>query len=706
MLNALGLGILFQAKDEVSEVAEKIKESLHEVGEKAEHSHGNILKAFGGMGAIAVGAAAAISAVATGVAFEFAEHAEKFSSAIRQAGVAAHATAEQMEDLEHSALTKSMDSLRGSAIETAETLKQLALEGLDTEESLQALNGTTDLLRISMGALDPKGAAALVNDTLGQFGMRADQASDLVDKLAFSMRNFGFRAEELQSTMSGLSAGGRLVNASLDDTLIGVGLIKSVFPSATKAAQAMNVAMLQLADKQHQSAIAHRLGIRVVDSHTKKIRPLVDIMRDLSIKTSKMSEAQLSQTLQTIAGGRAAGGLSAIIDGLRKGIKDSNGNILTGAAALDYYRKQLASSSGTAKQMSDILGDDLGGAIKSLKGGLSTAGVLLGSQFEGGFKHAIQMANLFVRGLSQLFTQGGFSGEVREQLDKHLGIKGFAEGVFMWIKRIQNFFGNLVDTFQSTFAQFEPLLDVLSASFGALGMALGITSQSADENASAFDKFGAAGGSVGSTMAYLAGAIIPMIITAIHILTGAVEVVKMAWEELGPALTNVVGIFTSVFKILAGLFTGNWKMLWDGFVEIVANSAQLVVKILMGTIGWFAKLIDGVGGAMGKNFGLSKEIDELSKQWQTSVTSGTAIFKSVVSAAPATTGTAAIQGQASANAAAAPWKSMVDGGGGEQVMHTHVHVNLDGEKVGETLATARRSTRARSFEPVASGGHD
>ena len=42
------------------------------------------------------------------------------------------------------------------------------------------------------------------------------------------MKNFGFRAEELQGVMAGLASGAQLTGASLDDTLIGVGLIKVI----------------------------------------------------------------------------------------------------------------------------------------------------------------------------------------------------------------------------------------------------------------------------------------------------------------------------------------------------------------------------------------------------------------------------------------------------------------------------------------------
>ncbi len=700
MLNSLGLGILLRAKDEASEVVEKIHGGVEGLGKASEKAGHSLLDAFGMSGKALAGVAVGVGAVAVGGMFEFAEHAERFSSAIMRAGVAAHATAEELKEFEEMAKTKSLEAMKGSAIETAETLQQLAVEGFNLKEAGEAVDATLDLMRISMGALGSREAAGLVHDTLAEFGMQASQSGEIVDKFAFAMREFKFRAEELQPAMTGLASGAHLTGSSFDDVLIGVGLLKQVFPSATKAAMGMNTALQQLASTHSQKELAG-IGVTVKDTHG-KMKPLLEIMQDLSNKTAKFSDAQLAHKLATIGSARAAGGLATIIDALRKGVTDSSGKLLTGAAALEYYRKQLNETQGTAKRMADMLGSDMGGALKALKGAISNAGVAFGSLFEGGFTKAIQMANLFIRGLTQAFTQGGFSGDVKEALDKHTGVKDFVVGLFVWIKRIQHFFSELSDTFTAAFAPFQPVLDLLLTSFGALGAALGITNQSAGDNLATWDSFGGAGANVGNILANLAGAVIPVLVTGMTILIGAIELAKSAWEAIGPVIGGVGEIFAGVFKVIAGLFNGNWKMMWDGFVDIVAGAARVVVNILMGTIGWFAKLIDSVGSAFGKDFGLGKEISELQKGWTGSLVEGTAVLKAVVapSGAPATA--AAIQGQASATAAAT---AAMGGeelaaalGGGDTTVH--VNLNVDGEKLAEVAARAKRSGDARGFNAV------
>lgn len=695
MLNAVGLGILFQAKDEATEVAHTLHEALHGVHEQAEKTHEGVLAAFGGATKIIGGAALAIGAIGVGAGFEFAEHAERFSGALNKAGIAAHATAAEMEDLEKSVKSKALDSMSGNAITAAQTLQQLALEGFNVEESLQALDGSLQLMDISMGALDSRGAAGLVNDTLGQFGMSADESSELADKLAFSMQHFGFRAEELSGVMSGLASGAHLTGSSLDDVLIGVGLIKQVFPSATKSAGAMNVAMMQLTDTHRQQLIASTLGINVVDQHTKKLRPLIDVMRDLSVKTARMSDAQLTHTLETIAGGRAAGGLSAIIDGLRKGVTDSSGKLLTGAAALDYYRDQLNKSGGAAADMSNALNNDLGGSINTLKNAVSNAGTLFGSMFEGGFTSAVKAANLAIRGLTQLFAQGGFSGEVLTEMDKagNGGIKNFAIQTFMWIKRIQNFFSNLIDSFQETFKKFEPVIETLGLAFSMLGNILGLTAQTADQNADKFDSFGTAGQNVGSVLAQVAGILSGVLLDGIILIIGWVETMKAEWEILGPSILAALQVVKGAFGVIGALITGDWEALWIGMADIVFGAMKVVVKTVYAAVDLIAKALDVV--TFGK-FNYSATVQAESKRAIESLTGAEAATKNpgAVSVSPALA-----QMQSNQAAFKRSDRGLIDESPGflssTQSIHTHVHI--DGKQVAEAVHKVKRDDSSRSF---------
>ncbi len=695
-MTSVGLGILFQARDEATEVSHKLKEALHGLHEQAEKTSEGVFTALA-KGAGVIGATAtAVAGIGTAAAFEFAEHAERFSSSLKRAGIAAHATVEELEGLEDFAKGRMLDSISESAIDVAESLKQLDIEGFNAEQAAQALDGTMNLVKVSMGALDSRSAAGIVNDTLGQFGMQADEASELVDKLAFSMQHFGFRAEELQGTMSGLAAGAHLTGSSLDDVLIGVGLVKQIFPSATKSAMAMNVAMTQLADAHHQQLIASTLGINVVDQHTKKLRPLVEIMRDLSDKTAKMSEAQLSHTLETIAGGRAAGGLSAIIDGLRKGVVDETGKLLTGAAALEFYRKGLNESGGAAKEMSEALDEDLGGAIRALKNAISNVGVLIGEQFEGKFTNAVHAANLAVRGLTQLFAQGGFSGEVLADMDKagNGGIKNFAIQIFLWVSRIENFFSSFKKSFGETFERFTPIMKALGDAFMTLGQALGIVSQTADQNASKFDAFGAAGETVGSIVANVAGILSDVLLRAVQLITGAVYVLTEAWEAVGPAVKTTFQILKGVFEIVGALITSDWEGVWKGLVDVVFGAMKGVVQIFGGAMKSVTKILDELTG---NQFSLTAKVEAQTKASVEAIDqTGTSLKNpGKTTADPGLAAFArqeAFRRKDNADSDARP--SFLE----PPVQHIHTHVHMDGQKMAEALHKVKRNDDQRSFK--------
>jgi len=701
VLNQMGLGWLFECRDMTRETIERLHgnlENLKKAGEISSHSITGSLMKFAGA---AVGMSAVVGGAVTVAAFELAEHSDRMSLALSQAGAAAGATAAQMREFEEVVRTKSLDSLRGSAIGMAEALRDLAKEGFNANEATKALDGTLMLTRISMGALGSADSAAIVHDSLRQFNMQASQAGELTDKLAFALRHFGFQASELRGAMSGLASGAQLVGASLDDTLIAVGLVHSAFPSATKSAAAMNMAMQQLASTRVQREL-RGIGVATTDA-SGKILPLIDIISNLNTHTSRLTEAQLAQKLETIAGGRAAGGLSAIIEGLRKGVTDTTGKILTGGDAIAHLRDQMAKTNGTAKAMSDMLGTTMGDSITALKNAISNAGTAIGSGFEGPFMKAIQGANLFIRGLTQLFTQGGFSGEVKEGLDKHLGIKEFAKKIFMWVKRIEHFFDGLSDSFTAAFAPFKPLLDPLVKAFGALGQALGLTSQTADDNAASWDAFGSAGNTTGSVLGNLAGNILPQLISVIDSVTKAVDFVKGAIDVLGPTLSGVWETFKGTFNLLEGLFTGDWKKMWDGLIDTVVGASKAIVSLVLGMMHPIASIIDSIGAVTGQDYGLTGMVSQMQAGVKSgAIERGAQGLKDLVPAsAPAAAAQSATAEQSRAAAAQlAKMFPALDFMNPEKEVHIHAHVNLDGENIATATAKARRAQGARSFHPV------
>lgn len=401
-LNQLGLGFVFTAKNEVTAVVERINQSFGDLEQRTEHLTRASKASFADFGkGLAVFAA---GTAVIGGAFGLAEQGDQFLAMLDQAGALANASAEEMERLRAAAVDVALKGTGTSAAEAAEALRELVQEGYNVDDSIRALGPTLTLVALGFGQISRAQAAGLVNDTLGEFRLGAEAAAPLVDKLALLMRVFGIRATELEPALRGVATGASLTGASLDDTLIALGLTKSVLPSVEQAARSVNLAFNQLASDHTRKELA-AIGVQVTDS-SGKMRPLIEILSDLNTRTAKMSESQREHALASIFSARAGGGLTAIMQALSDGIRDTSGRVMTGTAAIDELRKQMAGATGTAAQMKARLLDDFKGEKKAVIASAQTFLELLGEPFQQVFtgilsvlRRAFAAVNQFIAGI-------------------------------------------------------------------------------------------------------------------------------------------------------------------------------------------------------------------------------------------------------------------------------------------------------------------
>jgi hypothetical protein len=248
------------------------------------------------------------------------------------------------------------------------------------------------------------------------------------------------------------------------------------------------------------------------------------------------------------------------------------------------------------------------------------------------------------------------------------------------------------------------VLEQLVAAFRQLGQALGIVDQTASDNASVWDGLAGYGRSVGEVFGTLAGAVLPVLTGAVQLVTGAVQVMREVWKTIGPTLTAAYGALKGVFNLIGGLLTGDWKMMWDGFVDIVFGALKAILRLATGALGMLAAMFDSIASKFGFDSGLTQSIESFRAQAEAGLEFMSVKVKGVVepTAQPAGAHVASLQTQAALGAAGAAG----GGAGAPQAVHVSVPVHLDGAKVGEAVATAKRDARARSFEPVpaAAGG--
>jgi TP901 family phage tail tape measure protein len=383
-LNQLGLGFVFTAKDLASGVIGRVESSFTKMEGKTSAATRTVQSNFQqfGQGLAIFGAGVAI----VGGAFALADKAGNFERALAEAGAAAGAGAREMEALRNAALDAGLAMTGFSAEEAAKTLSRLTREGLSARDAMAELVPSLTLATITGRSAEE--AAGFLSDAVDTFHLSAADAGRVVDQLAVGMRTFGFMANELEPALKGIATGVQLTGASFEDAFIAVGLAKRVLPGVEQATRAANQAMLQLASPEVAKDLS-RIGVTVKDNEG-RLRPLVDILADVSERTAGMTEATRASTLSSIFSARAAGGLSVIMNQLGEGVRDASGTVLRGAAAVNFLRAELAGAGGAAEAMRDRLLDTFEGQKKVLLGSLSTLATVLGEPFAMVFKPIVR----------------------------------------------------------------------------------------------------------------------------------------------------------------------------------------------------------------------------------------------------------------------------------------------------------------------------
>lgn len=276
--------------------------------------------------------------------------------------------------------------------------------------------------------------------------------------------------------------------------------------------------------------------------------------------------------------------------------------------------------------------------------------------------------------LSQLFSQGGFSGTVRDELNKaeNKGLKSFLIGVFVWGHRIKHFIEELAEGFSAGMARAQPAFEAFGRALDKLGAALGFTSANdPKKNLSSWEKWGNIGAQAGEKIAgaieWLAGVLAGVMEMATSVIDtfrdwgGVSGDVGNATSDLSDALVNLavaMGIsdpsdstsawqtFGSIiggsvsfslgliadaiggiagmldaasmslrgFKdIFIGFATGDWGQLWKGMKEVAYGVIKGIIKSVGLLVEQLARAVDAMGKIAGKDFGAHDKVQSLLK---------------------------------------------------------------------------------------------
>lgn len=222
-------------------------------------------------------------------------------------------------------------------------------------------------------------------------------------------------------------------------------------------------------------------------------------------------------------------------------------------------------------------------------------------------KRVWEKVQLFFSGLKQLFEQGGFSGAVRDELNKaeNLGLKQFLIRLYQIAYRIQQIWEGFKDGFTKTIEEARPVFEDLASALGDLGNEIagifsGVAGGAAGLPSSEFRSFGqVAGSAIATVVTWLT----KLIAIFTRITSGIVSGFKSMWEYIGPAFETVGGALTDLktaWNTLTGATnesgdavdssTSGWKTLGEVLGTIIGG----VVTVITLTFAGLLKVIEAV----------------------------------------------------------------------------------------------------------------
>lgn len=276
-----------------------------------------------------------------------------------------------------------------SAQQVAEGMQALGQGGFTVQETLGSIDSA--LLLARAGMLDLGQATSITVATLRSFGMPVQQASQVADVLAKAANSSNASVEGLGVGLSIVSGVAHTAGASLEDVAASLGVLADRGVDASTAGTAMRRVFLGLATEQ---AKLKELGVEVKDPQTGKLKPLIQIFKELNQATSQMDAVDRIAKLTDIF--EAFGANAAI-------------QLMGATDSLEALTGTLGSSGGAAKRAADIMENTLGGSFRGLSSAVEAIALAVGDQLTPAVR---DWASYLTRLAAGIATAVGRNGEL------------------------------------------------------------------------------------------------------------------------------------------------------------------------------------------------------------------------------------------------------------------------------------------------------
>lgn len=326
-----------------------------------------------------------VSAVVGGIGVAGLKTAADFEEAMSSVKAISGATGDDFQKLKEKAEYMGATT-KFTATESANAMYYMALAGWKTQDMLDGLEGIMYLAAAS--GEDLAMVSDIVTDGLTALGYAADQSTHYADVFAKTVTNSNSTVETLGEAMKYVGPIAGALNISVEDTATALGLMANAGEKSSQAGTSLRGILQRLATNTSGARDEmESLGVKIFDQNG-KMRDFGDIMNDARIKLSKLTDQQKTSLAKTVAGTTAMSGFLAIVNS-----SDADFEKLTNA---------INDCDGAAKKMSEIMIDNAKGQLTIIKSQLEGIAIQLSQYVFPFIKSILSLIQTLLTKLSEL----------------------------------------------------------------------------------------------------------------------------------------------------------------------------------------------------------------------------------------------------------------------------------------------------------------
>lgn len=521
------------------------------------------------------------------------ELGQNFTSTMSEVSAISGATGEDFEKLEACAREYGATTVF-SASNAAEALKYMSLAGWDADQSTSALGGVLNLAAAS--GMELGAASDMVTDYLSAFAMEAGDAAYFADLLSYAQSHSNTTAEALGEAYKNCAAN---LNAAGQDVETVTSLLEGMANQGYKGSEAgtaMAAIMRDITNGMKDGAIKiGETSVAVMDAQG-DFRDLTDILTEVEAATNGMGDAERAVALSSTFTADSTKGLNLI---LNEGMDNIAG-----------YEEELRGASGSAEEMANIMNDNLSGDVAAMNSAFEELGLKIYDALESKLRAGVQfITNGVIPAIEWL---GGHIPEVT------IAVSGLGAVIaaMNW------------GTISSKIAMVKGALVKLAAALGGVSLpaiaiiavitAVALAFTNLWKNNEEFrNKITAIWDGIKAKFDEFGQGIVDRLNALGFEFEDITEVMKAVWDgfcevlapifegvfqQISNILNEALDILTGLFDIFAGIFTGDWDMVWQGVQEVFGAVWDFVVATFENWISTFTSLADTVLGWFGTDW--------------------------------------------------------------------------------------------------------